>query len=85
MQMVVKFQFNIRPEQFNFLFFEPAELRFSKIEKKKSIQKLKIKKGLRIFPFKLFFLYLCIFQDEICVFNFDRKPVQATAALDTHA
>ena len=49
--------------KFNFLFYEPTELRFLKIEKKKSIRKLKIKKVLSIFPFKHYFLYLCIFQE----------------------
>ena len=50
------------PEQFNFLFFEPAELRFSKIGKKlkKSIlAKTKNKlKGLGIFMFKHIFFVL---------------------------
>ena len=77
---VLYFLSALRPEQFNFLFFDPTKLRFSKIEKKflknPSWRKRKIKKGLGIFPFKRFFLYLCLFRDEICAFNFDRKPTR---------
>ena len=52
----------VGPKHFIFLFFKPAELRFSKIEKKikKSIQNLKIKKGVVIFPFKRVFLLVHI-------------------------
>ena len=52
----------LRPEQFIFLFFEPAKLRFSKLKKKikKSIQNLKIKNGFVIFPFKRFFVLVHI-------------------------
>ena len=57
----LKLKMFIRPEQFNFLFFEPAELRFSKIGEKNKINpslgKRKIKKGLGIFPFKRFFFF----------------------------
>ena len=64
----------IRPEQFNFLFFEPAELRFSKIGKKKlknpSRRKRKIKKGLGIFTFKRLFFCICAYFEM----KFDRKP-----------
>ena len=77
----------LRPEQFNFLFFEPTELRFSKIEKK--IEKIHLKtenkkRSWHIFSRLNIFFYLCILQDEICAFNIDQKPTLATAALGTH-